>query len=78
MNEVGFGLPEISRLGWGSVMPKMNMLTPKGFQQLIIGPGVVCGSNAFTGVVGAIATIPELVGASQEQQSSCGWYEESR
>jgi hypothetical protein len=77
MNEVGFGLPEIPRLGWGPVMPKMNMLTPERFKQLIVGPGVVCGSNAFTGVVGAIATIPELVGASQEQQSSCCWYEDS-
>jgi len=32
MDEVGLGLPEIARLWWRSVMPKMNMLTPKGFQ----------------------------------------------
>jgi hypothetical protein len=67
MDEVGLGLPEIPRLSWGSIVPKMNMFTPKGFQQLVIGPGVVCGSNALTGVISAIATIPKLVSATQEQ-----------
>jgi hypothetical protein len=32
MDEVGLGLPEIPRLRWGSIVPEMHMLTPKGFQ----------------------------------------------
>jgi hypothetical protein len=47
MNERCFCFPEILTSWWIAVVAEMHVVSPKTFEQPVIGPGVVSSSDTF-------------------------------